>query len=1062
MSINLTGTAKVKQTLEGEVQAKEVLTGDLHSKQSLGGAIIPRGNDGISPTVEVTETETGHRVEITDVSGTKAFDLHHGKDGDKGDAFTYEDFTSEQLAALKGKDGVDGYTPQKGIDYFDGYTPVKGVDYFDGQDGYTPVKGVDYFDGQPGKDGYTPQKGKDYFDGADGYTPIKGVDYFDGKDGQPGKDGKDGSNGKDGVSATHSWNGTTLTVTSASGTSSAELKGNDGSRGTGLLAVTTAPSSYTTEVNGLTPAYRIALSTVKSQASVDEVFAGDTIRYSYYHYPIIYVDSSYVYCRARVSIRGATGAEGAAGSDATVTTENITNALGYTPMNPGDYAVSVKVLGAKGDGSTDDTAVFQSALTNNRTVYVPGGTYKLSGELVIGQNCQLELAQDAFLNFTQTSGNCISMKAGSNIVGNHAAVNVPYAFTGKVVNIDAGLDTGGVFGIPPLATGKWGPMWAAARYITDLHIVKLSSGGVARSKDGTCNGTAVYLRANYQDKLNFLWAVDLSKLRIAGGFSYGIHLDCEHDPNEVMNGWIHQTKIDGFIYGCEIGVYCKNSTLSYINVRVVPDWGADNNAKYCKHGILLENSTNVDLSQSRVMDWDSNHTLWEEGGQYQHLALLGDCAGLILSEHYYYSTSSHDIRSLIYTNRPSNLEKLVIIQEPITRWFKGREGTPYFNDGYVEKKLLLQEEFDECFNLERVPDFEDALVKSIGNDGLPFNNGLGYYPYGKRWVIYNGTFADAEYYGCTGLIPIKKGDTIYTDQITWKGTDGNEGAVIFDANFNRINSCTGITASTMTYYFGYEQTDEGFSLKINPVSEFSAAAYIGITFERSQVGDKPLVSVNTPMTFSQHGFLADGVEVKSDNVYGLNTAAKIAAREVLNEAKASGELSTEGKGLFYIEGDSTEAGVWTGSHDKITSYYDGLIIAYKTNVAGVSGGTTLNINGLGGVPVYRNASTAVTTIYPSGSVLILTYSGEAWLIADYDANTKNSAGTSNKTGSKMYLVGATSQTSSGTTTYTNTNTYIGTDNCLYSGGKKVYTADDLTSIVNSVVAALPVYDGEVV
>jgi predicted DNA-binding ArsR family transcriptional regulator len=38
-------------------------------------------------------------------------------------------------------------------------------------------------------------------------------------------DGKDGTNG---VSATHSWNGTTLTITSASGSSSANLKGSDG------------------------------------------------------------------------------------------------------------------------------------------------------------------------------------------------------------------------------------------------------------------------------------------------------------------------------------------------------------------------------------------------------------------------------------------------------------------------------------------------------------------------------------------------------------------------------------------------------------------------------------------------------------------------------------------------------------------------------------------------------------------------------------------------------------------------------------------------------------------
>ena len=171
---------------------------------------------------------------------------------------------------------------------------------------------------------------------------------------------------------------------------------------------------------------------------------------------------------------------------------------------------------------------------------------------------------------------------------------------------------------------------------------------------------------------------------------------------------------------------------------------------------------------------------------------------------------------------------------------------------------------------------------------------------------------------------------------------------------------------------------------------------------------------------------------------------------------------TGGKGLFYIEGDSTTAGVWSGTHNEITSYYDGLVIAYKTNIAGDSDGTTLNINGLGAKSVYRNASTKVTTIYPAGTVLILTYSDGAWLTADYDANTKTTAGTSNKTGSKMYLVAATSQTSSGTTTYTNTNAYIGTDNCLYSGGSKVYTASDLTDIVNSVIEALPVYDGGVV
>ena len=86
--------------------------------------------------------------------------------------------------------------------------------------------------------------------------------------------------------------------------------------------MTTSPSSYTTETGGFTPAYRIALATVLSQAQVDEVLVGDTLLRNYYTYRIGYVDDSYVYLDARVSIRGTTGAAGADG---------------YTPVKGTDY-----------------------------------------------------------------------------------------------------------------------------------------------------------------------------------------------------------------------------------------------------------------------------------------------------------------------------------------------------------------------------------------------------------------------------------------------------------------------------------------------------------------------------------------------------------------------------------------------------------------------------------------------------------------------------------------------------------------------------------------------------
>lgn len=718
--------------------------------------------------------------------------------------------------------------------------------------------------------------------------------------------------------------------------------------------------------------------------------------------------------------------------------------------------VTPQSYGAKGDNKTDDTVAFQNALANNRVVFVPGGKYKISGELVIESNCQLEFAQDAVLYFTQTTGNCISMKMSANIVGNHATVSVPYTFSGNVINIDSGLNSS-LKEIPPFT--QWDPMWKTARFITDLNIVKPDTRGFYYSMDGTCNGTAVYLSADYEDVTPNIWATNLSKLRIAGAFTYGIFAESRKSGVTDSNGWIHQMRVDGFIDGAEVGLYLKNIEHAYASVLILPRRAYTTEGQYipyAKWGICLENSIDTNLLGSRVMDWNSTYSLWEEGNMYQHIALLGNCRDVKLDDHYYHGYPTYDIRDLIYTDNPSNLAKVSILEEPITRWFKPKDGLPYFNNGDTEKQLLLKEEFNDCFITDYVPDFKDWLPFAIGKDGKIFNE-IGYAKSGMRWEVYSGALTtNTEWYGCTGLIPIKAGDTLYVQAMSMgAGTDGVAGVVLFDASFNRVFSNTDkqLVVNESSYYFTYTATDDGFTLK---VKQPATVAYAAFTFRRELIGDNPAIAVNEPLTYSQVGFLADSITVKPVNVYGLEEFINTE----IEQAVINGDFKS-GKGLFYIEGNSTTEGIWTGNHADITSYFDGLTIAYKINIAGVSGGTTLNINGLGAVAVKRNASTAVTTTYPVGAVVILTYSDGSWLTADYDANTKNTAGTSNKTGTKMYLVGATSQTSSGTTTYTNTNAYIGTDNCLYSGGKKVYTADDLTSIVNSVIAALPVYSGEV-
>jgi hypothetical protein len=54
---------------------------------------------------------------------------------------------------------------------------------------------------------------------------------------------------------------------------------------------------------------------------------------------------------------------------------------GYTLTDKLEQTVSVKDFGAVGDGVTDDTTAFQSALDSGQPVFIPGGTYALSSKL---------------------------------------------------------------------------------------------------------------------------------------------------------------------------------------------------------------------------------------------------------------------------------------------------------------------------------------------------------------------------------------------------------------------------------------------------------------------------------------------------------------------------------------------------------------------------------------------------------------------------------------------------------------------------------------------------------
>jgi hypothetical protein len=141
-----------------------------------GGYYIPAVDEAGNLSWEATE-EYMPAIEGSNIKGPQG---EPGKDG---------------LDGKNGLDGKDGYTPVKGVDYFDGKDGAAGKDGIDGKDG---EPGKDGADGKPFTyEDFTPEQ-LEALRGPEGKQGIQGPAGEPGKDGVSGKDGVDGKDGIDG------------------------------------------------------------------------------------------------------------------------------------------------------------------------------------------------------------------------------------------------------------------------------------------------------------------------------------------------------------------------------------------------------------------------------------------------------------------------------------------------------------------------------------------------------------------------------------------------------------------------------------------------------------------------------------------------------------------------------------------------------------------------------------------------------------------------------------------------------------------------------------------------
>ena len=369
-------SAKVTQTTSGATISITDKTGTTSATITNGkdgapgaagtpGAAGKDGEDGFSPSAKVTQTTSGATISITDKTGTTSATITNGKDGKDGAAGS---------PGAAGKDGEDGFSPSAKVEAVTGGAKITITDK-SGTTTTTITNGEKGDKGDPGTDAVSPTAKVQAVTGGAKITitdknGTTTATVTNGTNGSPGAAGKDGADGfSPTAKVTQTTSGATISITDKSGTTSASIsngtdgapggKGDTGERGTGILKVTTAPTSYTTQTGGFTPKFRISLSTVKSQAGVDKVLVGDVLIYSYNHYVVGYVDSDYVYIGAATSFRGAKGATGTAGTSpaasvaqtSTGATITITDATGTTTATVTNGAAGAK--GDKGDPGDD-------------------------------------------------------------------------------------------------------------------------------------------------------------------------------------------------------------------------------------------------------------------------------------------------------------------------------------------------------------------------------------------------------------------------------------------------------------------------------------------------------------------------------------------------------------------------------------------------------------------------------------------------------------------------------------------------------------------------------------
>lgn len=199
--------------------------------------------------------------------------------------------------------------------------------------------------------------------------------------------------------------------------------------------------------------------------------------------------------------------------------------------------------------------------------------------------------------------------------------------------------------------------------------------------------------------------------------------------------------------------------------------------------------------------------------------------------------------------------------------------------------------------------------------------------------------------------------------------------------------------------------------------------------------------------------------------WAANTAYAVGA----NVVNPSGECWT--CKTAHTSGSSWSSTNWyrisavalTGTIDGVTALYAGLKIAYRFQVLGGEGSTTLNVNNLGAKTITRGTGAFYRWTIGRNGVAILVYDGSTWRFGDYDSNDQyvlpdaccsTAAGTQAKAATSIGFSYSRHNDIPFRIYFTNANTYNGnlTLNVNGQGAKPLWINGSASSSSNKTIA----------